>query len=444
MEKSRESLIRELFVISLPIMAANLLQSLYNLGDTYFLGKMGAEAVAAPSITNNISSFLIVFGTGFSLAGTTLIGQSYGRTKQKGPLLDRLASQVFLINISLSIVVFVLGFILTDPLCSLLAVPEGLTYEYTSDYLRLTFIGMPMMFIDQVLRATLQALGDSVTPLIVSSITVGLNFILDPIFIFTLDLGVAGAAHATNIARLVSAVIGLWILFSGKKGIKIQLRLMKPDMPLLSKIFSIGFPSALGSAITSLGFAVMQGVVNSFGPSVIAAFGIGNKITGFFQMPAMGISQGVTVISARKLGAGDEKGAQSVIRIALVAILTYVTIGMVFCFFKGDLVMRFFVSDPDVIYYGVQFFHVITFSIIVFSAYTILTGAFNGGGATKYTMITNIIRLWFIRVPLCYILPKFFGSYGLWFGMFISNVLAFVLIMIPFQKGKWKRQITIE
>lgn len=443
MDRDKVSLTKELFLIAIPIMAANLLQSLYNLGDTFFLGKLGAEAVSAPSITNNISNFLIVFGTGFSLAGTTLISQSYGRTKKKGPLLDRLASQVFLINISLSVVVFLLGFVLTDPLCSLLSVPEGLTYEYTSDYLRLTFVGMPMMFIDQVLRSTLQALGYSVTPLIVSSITVGLNFILDPIFIFTLDLGVAGAAHATNIARLVSAFIGVWILFSGKKGIKIQLGLMKPDMALLKKIFSIGFPSALGSAITSLGFAVMQGVVNSFGPSVIAAFGIGNKITGFFQMPAMGISQGVTVISARKLGAGDEKGAVGVIRIALFSILLYVTLGMVFCFFKGDLVMRFFVNDPDVIFYGVQFFRVITFSIIVFSAYTILTGAFNGGGATKYTMVTNIIRLWFIRVPLCYILPKFFGTYGLWIGMFISNVLAFILILFPFIKGKWKRQIVL-
>ncbi len=444
MKNQTKILTKELFVIALPIMAANFLQSLYNLGDTFFLGRIGAEAVSATAITNNVSNFLIVFGTGFSLAGTSLISQTYGRTKEKGLVLDRLASQVFLINIILSVIVFFLGTVLSDPLCRILSVPEGLTYEYTSIYLRLTFLGMPLMFVDQILRSTLQGLGDSVTPLIISSITVTLNCVLDPIFIFVFGMGVRGAAYATNIARAVSAAIGIWILFSGRKGIQVKISLMKPDKKLLKTIFSIGFPTAVGQSITSLGFAVMQGVVNTFGPAVIAAFGIGNKITGFFTMPAMGISQGVTVLSARKLGEGDEKGAWDVIKIALVVIIAFVTVGMVFCMFKGKLVMRFFVDDPEVIFYGVQFFRVITFSIIVFSAYTILTGAFNGGGATKYTMYTNVLRLWGVRVPLCYILPHFFGSYGLWFGMFFSNVFAFVCILWPFLKGKWKRQLIVQ
>lgn len=443
MKSNTRILIKELFLISLPIMAANLLQSLYNLGDTFFLGRLGAEAVSAPSITNNISNFLIVFGTGFSLAGTTLISQTYGRTHEKGIVLDRLASQVFLINIIMSFIVVILGIILTEPLCDMLLVPDGLTYEYTADYLRLTFLGMPFMFIDQILRAALQGLGNSVTPLIVSSITVALNLILDPIFIFGFDMKVAGAAHATNIARFVSAMIGVLILFSGRKGIKVRFSLMKPDWKILKKIFSIGFPSAIGQGITSLGFAVMQGVANSFGPAVIAAFGIGNKITGFFQLPAMGISQGVTVISARKLGAGDEKGAISVIKIALIAIGIYITLGMAFCMIRGDLVMKLFVDDPLVIEYGIQFFQVITLSIIVFGFYTVLTGAFNGGGATKYTMISNVLRLWVIRVPLGYILPVFFDTYGLWFSMFLSNVFAFFIILVPFLMGKWKRQIFI-
>ena len=438
-----KSITRQLFAIALPIMAANLLQSLYNLADTYFLGSLGAEAVSAPSITSNISSFLIVFGMGFSLAGTTMIGQIYGRTKEKGPIIDKLASQVFIINVSLSIAIAIIGVAITKPLCHLMGVPEGITFDYTSEYMALTFIGMPFMFIDQILRSTMQGLGDTVTPLIIQTITVGLNFILDPIFIFVFDLEVAGAAYATNIARFISAFVSVIILFSGKKGVKVSLKDMRPDKAILSRIFKIGFPSAVGQAISNLGFAVIQGVTNSFGPAVIAAFGIGNKITNFFTMPAMGISQGVQVLASRKLGAGNEKEASKVVTTALIAIGIFITIGMVLCMVEGEFVMRFFVDDDEVIFYGQQFFNVITFSVIVFGLYTVLTGAFNAGGKTKYTMWANILRLWGVIVPFGYILPIFFGTYGLWFSMFASNVIAFLFIIVPFVKGKWKNRLDI-
>lgn len=433
----------QLFAIALPIMAANLLQSLYNLADTYFLGSLGAEAVSAPSITNNISSFLIVFGMGFSLAGTTMIGQVYGRTKQRGEILDKLASQVFLINVSLSLVISIAGILITKPLCRLMSVPEGITFDFTVTYMRLMFVGIPFMFIDQILRSTMQGMGDTVTPLLIQSITVGLNFVLDPIFIFVFDLGVAGAAHATNIARFISAFVSLIILFSGRKGIRVSFRNMRPDKAILSKIFRIGFPSAVGQAISNLGFAVIQGVTNSFGPAVIAAFGIGSKITNFFTMPAMGISQGVQVLASRKLGEGDFKSASKVVKVALISIAVFITIGMGLCMVKGELVMQFFVQDEDVIFYGQQYFDVVTFSVIVFGIYTVITGAFNAGGKTKYTMWANILRLWGVRVPFAYILPIFFGTYGLWFSMFASNVIAFLALIYPFVKGKWKNRLDI-
>lgn len=437
------SIAYQLFAIALPIMAANLLQSLYNLADTYFLGSLGAEAVSAPSITSNISSFLIVFGMGFSLAGTTMISQIYGRTKEKGPIIDKLASQVFLINVSLSIFIAIAGVLVTKPLCRLMAVPEGITFDYTVTYMRLTFMGIPFMFIDQILRSTMQGMGDTVTPLIIQSITVGLNFILDPIFIFIFNLEVAGAAYATMIARFISATVSVIILFSGRKGIKVSFKNMQPDRAILSKIFKIGFPSAVGQAISNLGFAVIQGVTNSFGPAVIAAFGIGNKITNFFTMPAMGISQGVQVLASRKLGEGNNKEASKVVKTALIAIGIFITVGMVLCMVQGDIVMRFFVDDDEVIFYGQQFFNVVTFSVIVFGLYTVITGAFNAGGKTKYTMWANILRLWGVRVPFAYILPIFFGTYGLWFAMFSSNVIAFLFIIYPFIKGKWKNRIDI-
>ncbi len=129
MQKTSEkhSLSKDLFRVAIPIMIANLLQSLYNLADTYYLGSLEVEAVSAPSITNNITNFLIVFGTGFSLAGTSLISQMYGRTQEKGKNLDKLASQVFFINIIMSLIVVLVGRYITVGLCRLMNVPKRLT-----------------------------------------------------------------------------------------------------------------------------------------------------------------------------------------------------------------------------------------------------------------------------------------------------------------------------
>lgn len=441
------SLTRQLLVVAIPIVATNLLQTLYNMVDTWFLGRLGAEALSAPSITMNISNFLIVFGTGFSIAGTTLISQTYGADRNNRERIDFLASQVFLINLVMSLVVVVLGTVLTGPLCSLLKVPAGLTYEYTYDYMSITFLGMPFMFVDMILRGTLQGMGNSVTPLIVQTFAVLLNVVLDPIFIFGLGpvpaMGVAGAAIATNIARFVSFSFGMYILLSGVKGLKVRAKYLKPDPGCYSLIFRIGFPAAIGQAFSSLGFAVIQGVVNGFGPAVIAAFGVGNKITSLFNMPAQGISQGVAVVSGRKLGENKPKEAEKVVRIGLLIIGVFITLGMGYCFFFGHTLMRFFVDDPAVIAYGVQFFHVVTVSVAFFALFTVICGAFQGGGVTRPVMIFNIVRLWGIRVPFSYLLPLAFGlgPLGIWIAMFMSNFIVSIWAFLLFGTGKWKQRI---
>lgn len=449
MLKEKKSLFRQLLMVALPIMASNLLQQLYNLIDTYYLGSLGAEALSAPSITNNISNFLIVFGAGFSLAGTTLIGQSFGHDKNDRETLDKLTSQVFTINIIMSTIVVILGVSLTEPLCKLLSVPAGLTYEYTISYMRITFMCMPFLFMDMILRSTLQGTGDSVTPLLVLGIGVIVNIILDPIFIFVLDLEVAGAAWATLISRVVSSSIGLSILISGKKGLKLRRKYLIPDKPIFKLVFKIGFPSAIGQAISNLGFAVIQGFVNAFGPNVIAGFGVGSRITGLFQMPAMGISQSVTVLTARKLGENRPDEASKIVKQALIFTGIFTGIGMAFCFFRGDIVMRIFTQDPAVIAVGIEFFHTITFSIVVFALYTVLTGAFQGGGVTKPIMVFNIFRLWGVRVPLSAFLPGILigygisGTYGIWYSMVTSNVLSFIFVVILFSRGTWKKHIDV-
>ncbi len=442
----RAPLLTELIKLSLPIMASNLLQTMYNMVDAYFLGKLGKEAISAPSIVFNISNFIIVFGVAFSVAGTTMLSQSYGNNPDNKERLNFLASQVFVVNTFMSLVVLVLGLVLAHPLLTLMRVPSGLTYHYTYQYMTITYLAMPLLFGDLILRGILQGVGDSLTPLFIQLGAVVLNIILDPIFIFVLKLEVAGAAWATLLARLVSCSISFYILFKGSKGVKVRPSLFKPHKPTLTLMAKIGLPAALGQSLSSLGFAVIQGVINFFGPAVIAAVGVGNRVQSIFNMPGQGISQGVAIMVGKKLGEEEPKEAEEVVRIGLWLIGIFIAIGMTLVLIYGRYIIIFFVNDPEVIAYGLEMFRFTTISVFFFSLYTVALGAFQGGGRTRSIMTLNLVRLWGLRVPLSYILPLVFnmGTNGIWIGMLASNVLTTIWAFILYKRGSWKVTLDLD
>jgi putative MATE family efflux protein len=415
---------------------------MYTLVDTYFLGKLGKEAISAPSITMNVSNFIIVFGTAFSIAGTTMISQALGADNHNRERIDFLASQVFLVNTVMSIMVMILGILLARPLMTLMQVPSGLTTQYTLTYMTITFLTMPLLFGDFVLRTTLQGTGDSLTPLYVQIIAVVLNIILDPLFIFGWGpinaMGVAGAAWATFIARSVSCSVSLYLLFVGYRRIRVRFSLMRPHRQTLTLLVRIGLPSSIGQSISSLGFAVVQGVVNSFGPAVIAAFGIGNRIQSIFHMPAYGLSQGTAVLVGKKLGEKDPESAAAIAKRSMIISGVFISIGMTLVLIFGRYVIRFFVDDPQVVHYGVQMFWYTAPSVVCFALYTVVLGAFQGGGETRPVMTMNLVRLWGLRVPLCYLLPIFFGTHGMWLAMLLSNAIVAAWALILYRRGSWK------
>ena len=421
-------------------MLGNFLQMLYNLADSYFLGKIGKEALSAPSISMNLIFFLIIFAFGFSSAGTTLISQSLGKGDRRKT--DFYLGQMTILLIIVASIISVLGIVFTDNLLRLMQVPAD-TFQYTSDYLKIILAGIPFMFMSFILRSALQGIGDSVTPLIVQSVTVFLNIILDPIFIFGFGpipaMTVRGAAYATVLARMVASIIAIVILLKGSKGIKLHFADMVPDKKAIRLLLKIGLPSSIGQGISALGFTVLQGVVNGFGTAVIAAFGIGNRIIGLFNMPAMGISQATSVLVGQNLGAKNYSNVRKIVKHSFITILIFISIGMIFTFFKGNSLVKFFVDDPDVIYHGAMLFKIVSPSVIFFALFTVANGALQGAGDTRPIMILNIVRLWGLRVPVVFFLVAFtaLGPVSIWIGMFSSNLLVAAASLILLSRGKW-------
>ncbi len=440
-------LLKTLWTLAVPIMFGNLLQSLYNLVDAYFLGRLGPHQLAAPGIVFPIIFFLIVFAGAFGMAGTTLISQAWGSGDNEK--VNYYLGQTFTILMITSVIVMALGNLFSDIFLGWLRVPEEI-YPYSETYLRIIFLGMPGMFVDFIFRSSLQGSGDTRTPLYVLMVTITLNILLDWLLIFGIgpfpEMGVAGAAWATVIARYVSAVISLAILIYFHPRLKLRRKHLRVSKKSIKTYVKIGFPLAIGQGISTLGFAFVQGLVNVNGASAAAAFSVGNRITNIFNMPGIGLSQASGVLVGKALGAKREHEAERVVRMGMLSVGVFITICMTLVFFFGSLFMRVFTSDPVVIQHGVMLFKILAPSIIFFNIFTVITGAFQGGGDTAPVMLMNIGRIWGIRVPVGWLFSIYLGLglTGVYWGMFLSNVLVFVVALMLYSTGRWKHKLRVD
>lgn len=443
----QQTVFKDLLRISLPLMLGSFLQMLYNLTDAYFLGKLGKEELSAPSIVINLILFLILFGMGLSAAGTTLISQAKGKGDQEK--VDFYLGQNTLILMIIALLIMTVGLIGARPLLRLLQTPDEVL-PYVLDYMVIILTGLPLMFGFFIMHGTMQGIGNTKTPLKVQIVSVIINVILDPILIFGLvgfpELGVKGAAIATVFARWVASIISFVILFRGKHGLTLKWKNLIPDKEAILFLLRIGLPTALGRSVASLGFVVLQGIVNSFGAAVIAAFGLGIRVINLFNMPSMSLSMGTATLVGQSLGAQDHERTHHAITVSIKSVVGFIVPAMAVTFFWGNLVTKFFIDDPEVIYHGAMLFRFVSISVIFFALFSVIAGTLQGAGDTKPLMYLQILRLWGIRVPGAYLLANVFhfGPPGIWMSMFLSNIICFGLGLLWLRRGSWKTAINVD
>jgi putative MATE family efflux protein len=314
-------------------------------------------------------------------------------------------------------------------------------------YLRWILVGIPFMFIFFVYQGIYTGMGDTIRPLQVNAITVFLNIALDPLLIFGWGpippLGVAGAALATCISRAVASALGAYRLFQGNRGFRLRAADLRLDVGMMGRILRVGLPLSLGQAGTSLGFTLLMGIVNTFGSAVTAAFGIGHRIIHMAMVPAMGLSQANATAVGQNLGAEQAARAEKSVWTAASLIGVFLLPITTLMFFFGDQIARLFINDPEVIAYGFDLFRITSYSVFTFGFVMVMLGSFQGSGYTLPVMVLNMSRLWLIRIPCAYLLAIALhkGPAGLWWAMFLSNVVTAVGAFIWFGTGSWKRRV---
>lgn len=434
-----------LFSLAVPIILANILQTAYQLIDTFWLGRLGAYAVAAVSISFPLLFLVLSLGSGLTLAGTVLVSQYKGAQDQK--MVDFNSSQTISLIFFISLLLSVISYFSAEPLMKLIgAGPEILALSVS--YFKVSSLGFVFLFMFFSFQSLMRGIGNVMLPVYIILFTVFLNLILDPLFIYGYGpipgYGVAGAAVASIVTQALSAAIGLFILYKGKSGIKINSKEMFPHLITLKRIVKLGVPASIEQSTRALGMTMMVVLVTGFGSEVVAAYGIGARILSFIVIPALGLAIATTSLVGQNIGAIKIKRAEKVAHMSSqIAFFGLTGMGLIMFLLAKPLTAFFIPNDPEVIEDAALFIKIMAPSFGLLGVQQVLNGVFNGAGFTKASMLISILNLWIIRFPLAYLLSHktLIGYEGIWWAFPVSNAVAAVVAFIYFKQGYWKLRL---
>ncbi|MCM1189180.1 MAG: MATE family efflux transporter [bacterium] len=436
----RGSLWKAVLALAIPVVINSFLQTLYNLTDTYWLGKLGTEQLAAINLVTPVQNIVINFGSGITMAGSVLIAQYVGAEDNRKARC--MANQIFVCAMCFAAVCVVLCFLFTPAIVSWLKA-DGETYRHAVTYLRVVIWDMPFLYMVSIFSAIYQSQGDTVAPMILNMGGILLNLALDPVLIVYFNMGVAGAALATLLAKMAPAVTAFLILTCKGCELCLHKNYMRVEKENLELILKIGLPTALGGSTMQLGFLLMSRNVFAYGTQAMAAYGIGNKINGLITLPSNGIGSAVATIVGQNMGAEQPKRAEKGYRIAM-------KISVIFLFVGGMILSRGFISravvsifseDREVIDMASDFLSIMAFWCFANGVYNSTIGLFNGTGHTEISTAVNASRLWVFRFLTLWFCESVLhmGVRSVWYSVVISNGICSVILLAFYLAGIWKK-----
>ncbi|RKD95203.1 MATE family efflux transporter [Halopiger aswanensis] len=466
------SLVRPLFHLAWPIVVIQLLQVTYNVVDTLYLGRLSSDAVGAISLAFPLIFLLIAVAGGFTTAGAILVAQYTGASgdRSAGVVTGQTVSFVGL----LSIVLGVVGYFYTRPALEILPSDQetaAAVIPLAADYMEIVFLGLPLMFGFFVFSALMRGYGDTRTPMLVMVVSVFINVVLDPFFIFGFQenplfgwvgmtgleeslyattgfagMGIEGAALATILARGVGTAIGLGLLFGTDLGPRASLEHLKPDLDLIEDIVRLGTPSMVEQSMSALAMISLTAMVVTFSPPIVSAYGLGNRLISIVFLPAMGLGRAIDTMVGQNLGADRaDRAARSTWLAAATGSGIMLLVAVVAVAFTEPIVSAF-LGDVDgaaeTIAYGVEYVRVRSVEFAFIGVSQVMLGAFRGAGNTKTAMVISIITLWVGRVGTVFTLVFIlgWGATGVWIGMAVGNVLGALVGVAWFTRGTWKEK----
>lgn len=434
------NLVHAVLMLAIPVMINSFIQSMYNLTDTFWLGKIGTDSQAAITLVSPVQNILINFGMGITTAGAILISQYLGAKLDKEA--NSMANHICICSMLFAFLCAGFCWLATPSIVKWLGA-EGVIYTYGVSYLRIVVLDLPFLFMINLYTAVKQAQGDTIRPMLLNVLGVSINLILDPIFLMVFKWGIAGAAFATLIAKIPSAVVAIMALKRKTQLVRIDFKGFEFDRKKITSIIKVGLPTAIGGSTMQFGFLLMTKNVNAYGTIATTAYGIGNKINSIITMPANGIGSAISTIVGQNFGANNIKRVDKSYHIAL-------RIGAVFLFVCGMIlsrpiicepIVRFFTTDEAVVPLATDFLSIMAMCCWTNAFYNVTQGLFNGSGHTLITTSVDATRIWIFRFLTLWVCSNVLhmGVESVWYAVVVSNASSALILYILYWTGIWKK-----
>jgi len=425
--------------MGVPSMIGFAAMTIYALTDMFWVARIGIPEVAAVTL---FSSFAFVISAINSMVGSgsvAVISRRFG--ERDFAATANAIEQTIVMKLLIGVPMGVAGFFLVGKVLGLMT-DDGSVVARGIEYGRIYFLGLPCMFTTYTVYTALRGIADAPRAMYIMLFSVALNMGLDPLFIFTLGLGVRGAAVATVLSAAVAVTVGLLVLRYGEASVRIRPRGYRFDLPVMAEILRIGAPPFIESVGRSTAFWALAALVATFGTTVVAAYGISMRIVELGVVFAVGLELGASAIVGQNLGAGKPDRAEASARkAAMLAFGIAAAISVIEAAFAPQI-LGVFGRSAEVQAKAVQ---VLRFFAVgqPFAATAIaLSSAFYGSGHTWPAMTAALVSTWAVQIPamvVCVFVLRLDAT-ALWLVMIFSNILFFGIMVSWFRTGRWKHR----
>ncbi len=435
---------KAIVLLSIPMVLEMIMESVFALVDIFFVSRLGAEAVAIVGITESLMTIIYAIGIGLSVGTTALVSRRIGEKKPEEAAVS--AVQAIFTGIVVSMLFSALGILFAKDLLRLMgASPETVETGYMYPAIMLTGNGVIMLIF--IINAVFRSSGDAAISMRVLWFANILNIILDPLLIFGIgpfpELGVKGAAVATNIGRGVAVLYQLYLLGKGSYRVRVRARQIVIRFSEVAKLVKLSVGAIGQYLIATSSWIILVWVVTSLGEEVVAGYTIAMRIVMFFLLPSWGLANAAATLVGQNLGANQpdraEKSAWTVGigNMVFLGLLSIIFIAIPEPFI-GVFINR--VNEPIVMQNGITCLRIVSFGFLVYGMGMVMINSINGAGDTATPVWINFIAFWLLEIPVAFFFTRVLDLHinGVCYAILIGEAsLTFIAIAI-FRRGRWK------
>ena len=432
---------RAVVLLSVPMVLEMAMESIFAVADVFWVAHLGADAVATVGLTESMLTIIYTAAMGLSIGATALVARRTGEHDPEGAA--HAAGQSILLGLGVAAAIAVLAAPNADALLRLMGASETVVAT-GGRFTRIMLGGNATVLLLFLLNAVFRGAGDAAIAMRVLILGNALNIVLGPCFIFGLgpfpEMGVAGAAVATNLGRGTAVLYQLHVLTGDRGRVRLRARHLRIDVGAMRAMLQLSGLGTFQILISTASYVGLVRILSIFGSAALAGYTIGIRLIIFALLPAFGISNAAATMVGQNLGAGQPARAEAAVWTAARINMVFLgVVGLVFLVF-APFITSLFTTDPLVQPFAVGCLRTVSLGFVFYACGMVLTSAFNGAGDTWTPTVINLFVFWLFEIPLAWFLARRagFGPSGVFIALTVSYSLLAVVSLILFRRGAWK------